>query len=100
MPIDLRPFPPEHPDAATLVGVRPDGAQDVLATIRMTPRMKAREIVRSYFGEPDDEGMNDAAMALVAREELIAWMQWPPPAAGGSTSTAAPPAGGREQQHG
>lgn len=65
-------------DECQLVGVKSDGTEHVLGTVTMPPKMKARDIVRSYFGYwDDDDDCCDAAMAMMCCEELIAFMQKP-----------------------
>jgi hypothetical protein len=68
-------------ETVDLYGVK-DGVEVRLGKILMPPKMKAKEIVHSYFGRIDEDECNDAAMALNVCEELIKWMQdqgWTPP---------------------
>lgn len=60
-------------DTVTLIGENADGSRDVLGTISMPPKMKIREIARSYFGESACEG-DEADMCIGALEELHSWM--------------------------
>lgn len=61
-------------ETVQIIGVRPDGVEVDLGAAPMPPRMKAKDIVRSYFGEIDEESGNDGAMALWCCNELIDWM--------------------------
>jgi hypothetical protein len=64
-----------------LVGVV-NGVHVPIGTMPMPPSMKAKEIVRSYFGRIDEDEGNEAAMALWACNELVTWMEsqgWTPP---------------------
>lgn len=66
------------PDECQLVGVKADGTQHVLGTVTMPAKMKAREIVQSYFGHfHEDDDYGDAAMAYQCCLDLIAFMQKP-----------------------
>lgn len=65
----------QDPDLVTLVGVRPDSSEQVIGQATMTPKMKARDLVREQFGYIDEENGNDAAMAFWACEQLIEWME-------------------------
>jgi hypothetical protein len=56
-----------------LVGVKADGTQDVLGKVAMPPAMKAREIVRNYFGEPVVDG-DEADLCLAALQDFEAWL--------------------------
>lgn len=64
-------------DTVNIIGVKADGSADLLGQARMTPKMKAREIVLSYFGRIDEESADEGAMALWACEELAEWMAEP-----------------------
>jgi hypothetical protein len=55
-----------------LRGVQPDGTEVSLGTMVISPKMKAKEIVSTYFGL---EGGDLEDMALVCCEELISWMK-------------------------
>lgn len=61
-------------ETVQVIGVRQDGSEVDLGRTPMPPKMKAREIVRSYFGEIDEDAGNDGAMALWSCNELIDWM--------------------------
>lgn len=68
----------------TVLGVRHDGSSEVLGTAATPPGMKRREIVRSYFGEPNDgpDACDDASMCLYALESYHEWLieqGWTPP---------------------
>lgn len=67
-------------DKVTLVGVKPDGTEEVIGTATMPPKMKARQIVRDMFGEIDEDGGDSGAMALWCCEQLLEWMEKTPPA--------------------
>lgn len=61
-------------ETVKVVGVRRDGTQQVIGEATMSPKMKARDIVREMFGAIDEEASNDAAMAFWCCEQLIDWM--------------------------
>lgn len=72
-------------DAITVVGVRADGSTHTLGTAPMPPGMKQRDIVRNYFGEPNDAdpmACDDATLCLAALEAYHEWLLqqgWQPP---------------------
>lgn len=57
-----------------LYGVK-DGVEVKLGKIQTPPRMKAREIVQSFFGSIDEDLPDEGALALWAMYELIDWMK-------------------------
>lgn len=61
-------------ETCKVIGVRADGTEVDLGERPLPPKMKARDIVRSYFGEIDEDEGNDGAMALWACNELVDWM--------------------------
>lgn len=67
-------------DTCELVGIK-DGKATNLGTITTPPRMKLKEIVRTYFGGDVDDEMSDAALALAAGEDFLIWLMkngWKP----------------------
>jgi hypothetical protein len=69
-------------ETVDVYGVSADGTQTKVGTMPMPPSMKAREIVRTYFHDIDEENGSDGAMALWACNELVSWMEqqgWTPP---------------------
>ncbi len=62
-------------ETVTLMGVNADGTQVDLGQIQMPPRMKAKEIIRGYFGGDFDDDCSDASMALIVVDELLDWMK-------------------------
>lgn len=61
-------------DNVQIYGVNKEGIQVHLGEAIMPPRMKFKEILRSYLGNPDDED-SDAAIALAAYDDLVDWQQ-------------------------
>lgn len=66
-------------DTVQLVGVKADGSEHNLGTIRMPAKMKAREIVRDMIGPIDEEAGNEAAFALWCCELLLEYVAATPP---------------------
>jgi hypothetical protein len=62
-------------DEVTLAGVRQDGSVEVLGTVSMPPKMKAREIAREYFGHFEDEDCSDGASCYWALLGFLDWLQ-------------------------
>jgi hypothetical protein len=61
-------------DLCTIVGRKPDGTEHVLGHGPMQPKMKARELLRSYgFDDPDNED-SESGYAMAAIEDLLTWM--------------------------
>lgn len=61
-------------DTVQIYGVNKEGIQVYLGDTIMPARMKFKEILRSYLGNPDDED-GEAAMALAAYDELVDWQK-------------------------
>jgi hypothetical protein len=75
-------------DMCRMVGVRSDGTEVDLGAMPMPPLMKAKDIVRSYFGGNGfDDEMSDDALALQCCREVIDYM-----------NKAAPPAASLREQ--
>lgn len=64
----------EVAETMTLVGVK-DGVETVLGEVPLSPQMKAREIVRSYFSDNIDDDGSEASYAYYAMLDLINWME-------------------------
>ncbi|MGN8004318.1 hypothetical protein ACTJKQ_14140 [Acidovorax sp. 22279] len=64
----------EPTDTVDLIGVRANGEHVNLGRVTMPPRMKAREIARSYFGHFDDEDGSDAELCFGALETFLDWL--------------------------
>ena len=64
----------EPTDTVDLIGVRVNGEHVNLGKVTMPPRMKAREIARSYFGHFDDEDGSDAELCFGALETFLDWL--------------------------
>lgn len=64
----------EPTDTVDLIGVRANGEHVNLGKVTMPPRMKAREIARSYFGHFDDEDGSDAELCFGALETFLDWL--------------------------
>ncbi len=62
-------------ETVSIIGVRSDGAEVHLGAAPIPPTMKAREILRSYFGNELDHEGSDADIAMAAMEEFILWLQ-------------------------
>ena len=65
----------EPAETVTLVGIK-DGIETVLGTVSTPPEMKAREIIRNYGWNPDDQddfGEGETAMCII--NDLLAWMR-------------------------
>lgn len=60
-------------DTCDLMGVK-DGVETKIGTMPLPPKMKLKEIVRSYFSGSIDDDMSDASYAYAVGEELINWM--------------------------
>lgn len=61
-------------DTVEIIG-RKGGKENHLGTMRMPPRMKAREIAREQFGHFVDDDGSDAELCFGALEQLIDYMQ-------------------------
>ena len=77
-------------DTCELIGVRADGTEQALGKVRIPAKMKARELVQEQFGPIDEDGCNDAALAMYACEQLIAFMNAAPSAPVGDGGPAHP----------
>lgn len=66
----------DEDDRVTALGVRADGSSEVVGTAPMPPKMKMREIVRNYFGEPTcgPNDCDDASMCMYALESYHEWL--------------------------
>lgn len=62
-------------ETISVVGIKSDGTHTEVGTMPIPPTMKAREILRSYFGADVDTEGTDADMAMAAMEEFILWLQ-------------------------
>ena len=71
---DTKTPSPSDAETVDLIGVRDDGTHVNLGKISMPPRMKAREIARSYFGPFEDDDASDAEMCFGALETFLDWL--------------------------
>ncbi len=62
-------------ETISVVGIKSDGTHTEVGAIPIPPTMKAREILRSYFGADVDTEGTDADMAMAAMEEFILWLK-------------------------
>lgn len=58
-------------DKMQVYGVKPNGEAILIGDFPMTPRMKARELVQSYYGGFDPEDSSEAADMYYTMRELI-----------------------------
>lgn len=61
-------------DTVQIYGVNKQGIQVHIGEATMPARMKFKEILRSYLGNPGDED-SDATMALAAYDDLVVWQR-------------------------
>lgn len=66
----------ETKDRVTVIGERADGSREIIGTAPMPPKMKMREIVRNYFGEPTcgPDDCDEASMCMYALEAYHEWI--------------------------
>lgn len=62
-------------ETCDLIGIKADGTRTELGKAPIPPMMKARDVVRSYFGGDVDDEMSDASMALQCCREVIDYMK-------------------------
>lgn len=61
-------------DKMDVYGYDKDGIMHWIGKVPVTPRMKAKEIVESYFGTLGDD-FDDSTMAMQCCEELIEYIE-------------------------
>jgi hypothetical protein len=66
--------PMSEADTVQIYGVK-DGAETLLGTAPMPPRMMARQLAREQFGHFEDDDGSDAELCFGAMEQLIDHMQ-------------------------
>ena len=76
-----------------VVGIK-DGKETVLGTATITPRMKARDLVREMFGGWEEDDGSEADLAFAVCESLLRWMGETP-----RVFTAAAPAPSKGEAH-
>ncbi len=62
-------------DEVNVLGVKADGSSVLIGTAPMSPRMKAAEIAREYFGGFTEDDGSDADSCFWALVHLIDWME-------------------------
>lgn len=62
-------------DKIQLYGVKPNGETVLIGDFPMTPWMKAKELVQSYYGVFDPEDSSEAADMYYTMLELVAYYE-------------------------
>lgn len=62
-------------DSFDVIGIKDDDTSRNLGTFAISPESKAKDIVRSYFGDIDEENFDDGAMALQCCVEVLNYIK-------------------------
>ena len=56
-------------------GIKPDGTQQYLGKVPLSPKIKMKEIANQYFPDPEKDYWGDNSNCLGALEDFYSWLQ-------------------------